>query len=407
MRDFQAETIVVQEVVIFLPDPLLDIAQRRVAGLPLMERTLRILQRSNIEQVTIVAGDSVVERSRWSGDLDLQIKSDTHWTGSGEPVAAFTADLAFEPDFLLKILDRSSARIDFWLLPGEEQAGIAVGRLQGTFSTLEELIRGQDPGAVQEAALSPEWTCQRIRTQADAREFHKHLERHLMKNADGMFARWNRQVSLPLTRVLVRLPVTPNMVTYFTLFVSAYGAYWLARGGYQEMLLGALITQVASILDGNDGELARLKIVDGDFGTWLDTICDYISYFLTFGGITWGLYNRTSASAYLWLGGLMCAGFLLSMAAVSYFRRYRVPRGQAGKLSKHAIEKLASNTDDWITLWSKRVRHFATRAVFPYCLILLGLLDLWSLALVVALIGSHLVWISCLYHAKYIRIPNE
>ena len=46
----------------------------------------------------------------------------------------------------------------------------------------------------------------------------------------------------------------------FTLAVSAYGAYWLAQGGYWEMLLGAVITQIASILDGNDGELARLKI---------------------------------------------------------------------------------------------------------------------------------------------------
>ena len=37
------------------------------------------------------------------------------------------------------------------------------------------------------------------------------------------------------------------MVTYFTLAVSAYGAYWLALGGYQEMLVGALVLVLAVI----------------------------------------------------------------------------------------------------------------------------------------------------------------
>ncbi len=394
------------KVVIFLPDSLLDTANRRVAGLPLMERTLRILQRSDIEDVTIVSTDSVVERLGWGRDLDLHIRHTEQWTGLGEPVLAITADLAFEPRLLSRTMERASERIDLWVLPGEQQTGIAVGRLKGRFSTFEELIGSQDPGEAREAELPSEWTCHRIRTRADARGFHRHLERHLIKSADGMFASWNRRLSLPLTRVLARLPVTPNMVTYFTLAVSAYGAYWLARGGYWEMLLGALVTQIASILDGNDGELARLKIVDGDFGTWLDTICDYIAYFLTFGGITWGLYSRSGASLYLWVGGLMFAGALLSMVWLSYFRRYRVPRGEAGNLSKYAIEKLSSNADDWVSLWSKRFRPFATRAVFPYFLILFGVLDLWGLVLVVGAIGSHLVWISSLYHVKHIQIAE-
>ena len=372
-----------------------------------MERTLRILQRSSFEHVTIVATDSVVECSGWGSTLgNLQIKSEQLWAGSGEPIAAFTADLAFEPGFLLKILDRSSGLIDFWHLPGEPQPGIALGPIEGEFSGFEDLLREQDREQVSERMIHPEWTCRRIRTRTDSRRFYRQLERHLIKGVDGMCARWNRRLSLPLTRVLAGLPVTPNMVTYFTLAVSAYGAYWLARGGYWEMLLGALITQIASILDGNDGELARLKIVDGDFGTWLDTICDYVSYFLTFGGITWGLHNRTGTGVYLWVGGLMFAGALLSMAWISYFRRYRVPRGQAGNLSKYAIEKLSSNAHDWISLWSQRLRPFATRAVFSYGLILLGALDLWGLVLVLAAIGSHLVWISSLYHARHIRVSE-
>jgi phosphatidylglycerophosphate synthase len=173
-------------------------------------------------------------------------------------------------------------------------------------------------------------------------------------------------------------------------------------------LIGAVLTQMASILDGNDGELARLRITDSDYGTWLDTLCDYVSYFLTFGGIVLGLYQRSGTAAYLWLGAFIFAGFGLSMLALSYLRRYRVPRGQAGKLSSLAISTLESNAaSDWISLWSKRLRHFATRAVFSYFLILFGLLDLWGLVLVLAAIGSHLVWIGCLYHSKHIRVPER
>ena len=95
-------------------------------------------------------------------------------------------------------------------------------------------------------------------------------------------------MSVPFSRVLAQLPITPNQVTYFTLLVALVGAYYFGQGGYWEMILGAVLTQVSSILDGNDGELARLKIQDSDFGTWLDTLCDYVSYFLTFGAIGLG-----------------------------------------------------------------------------------------------------------------------
>src|SRR4051794_23964660 len=43
-----------------------------------------------------------------------------------------------------------------------------------------------------------------------------------------------------------------------------------------EYLIGAVLSVSASILDGCDGEVARLKLMESDFGCWLETVCDYL-----------------------------------------------------------------------------------------------------------------------------------
>jgi len=47
----------------------------------------------------------------------------------------------------------------------------------------------------------------------------------------------------------------------------------------------------ASVLDGCDGEVARLKLQESAFGCWLETVCDYLFYLILFVGmnIAWKL----------------------------------------------------------------------------------------------------------------------
>ncbi len=79
------------------------------------------------------------------------------------------------------------------------------------------------------------------------------------------------------------------MVSLFILALSLVASGCFALGGYWNCLCGALLGVWTSILDGCDGEVARLKLQVSDFGCWLDTICDYLYYFVTFAGITIGL----------------------------------------------------------------------------------------------------------------------
>lgn len=56
-------------------------------------------------------------------------------------------------------------------------------------------------------------------------------------------------------------------------------------------LIGALVLQMATILDRCDGEVARITLKESKFGQWFDTALDQLSYFSMFIGIATCLNN--------------------------------------------------------------------------------------------------------------------
>jgi len=55
------------------------------------------------------------------------------------------------------------------------------------------------------------------------------------------------------------------MVSLFTLGVSFAAGVFFALGGYWNMLTGAVLGWLSSVLDGCDGEVARLKLQESAF----------------------------------------------------------------------------------------------------------------------------------------------
>jgi phosphatidylglycerophosphate synthase len=98
----------------------------------------------------------------------------------------------------------------------------------------------------------------------------------LLRGDLGFVARYiNKKISFRLTRyLLVYLPFTPNMVTLFAGLVGLYGAFLISTGTPNNVLMGFLLAQIQSILDGCDGELARVRFQQTAIGEWLDTIVD-------------------------------------------------------------------------------------------------------------------------------------
>ena len=155
---------------------------------------------------------------------------------------------------------------------------------------------------------------QAVNTPSDRLIAERKLDEWLVKPTDGLFARMNRRISIPISRQLIKFPITPNMVTLFTLGVSFLAGVFFALGGYWYTVIGALLSVWASILDGCDGEVARLKLQVSNFGCWLETICDYLYYLFIFVGMSIGLTRSRGTEAYLVWGGALIIGAVVSFS---------------------------------------------------------------------------------------------
>jgi len=78
----------------------------------------------------------------------------------------------------------------------------------------------------------------------------------------------------PFLDLLYKLKITPNMVTWFGVLITLFGAFTIYRRSF---IWGALIILFSSIFDLVDGALARKTDQKSRFGGFLDSTTDRIS----------------------------------------------------------------------------------------------------------------------------------
>lgn len=146
------------------------------------------------------------------------------------------------------------------------------------------------------------------------------LLNNLKKTSDGPISRYvNRPVSSRISKYLLNKNITPNQISFFSFILSMVGALFFFLGGYVNLLTGGILTQLSSIIDGCDGEIARLKFQASDFGGWYDAVLDrYADAFLLF-GLTYYAYFPGKNFIYLLIGFLALIGsFMNSYTADKY-----------------------------------------------------------------------------------------
>lgn len=169
----------------------------------------------------------------------------------------------------------------------------------------------------------------------DDEKTHQKAEKTLLdslrgKSNDGPVSRWlNRPISTRISKFLVNFNITPNQISIFSFVLSMIAAGLFALGNYWFLAFGGIIAQFASIIDGSDGEVARLKYLSSDYGGWFDAVLDrYADAFLLF-GLTWYVYSQDSSPWALAIGFIAIIGsFMLSYTADKY-----------DKLMKNRIKK--------------------------------------------------------------------
>lgn len=105
------------------------------------------------------------------------------------------------------------------------------------------------------------------------------------RKGDGIISRHiNRRLSLPISKLIAKTGLTPTKITIISFSMAVFSSYLFALGGDIERISAGFIAQFASVVDGCDGEIARLKFKKSAFGAWLDTVLDrYADSFLIFG----------------------------------------------------------------------------------------------------------------------------
>jgi phosphatidylglycerophosphate synthase len=142
----------------------------------------------------------------------------------------------------------------------------------------------------------------------------------------GLVARrLNKPISVRLTRrFLVRSRVTPNQITLCGAALGLAGCALVASGRFGAVCLGFALEQLQSILDGCDGELARVRFQQSKLGAWLDTFVDDLLNVLITVAVGVGLHR---AGAGRWaLGVGLAAGALLVLSNLIILRDLRRQR---------------------------------------------------------------------------------
>jgi choline kinase/phosphatidylglycerophosphate synthase/beta-phosphoglucomutase-like phosphatase (HAD superfamily) len=113
------------------------------------------------------------------------------------------------------------------------------------------------------------------------------------KSADGWVSRrLNRPISSGLlTPLLLRVypAVTPNQVSVVSFLVALVSAACFFA---DTALAGAVLLQASSVLDGCDGEIARLKHLQSKMGDYLDAVLDRYADSAMFAGIGFYAFAR-------------------------------------------------------------------------------------------------------------------
>jgi choline kinase/phosphatidylglycerophosphate synthase len=358
----------------------------RLGGVTIIERSVRALRRQGVERVVVVLGHDqakMAEAARAAAPDRVDIVRAQGWeSGNGSSLAAAQPVVSGEPLFLLLVGDHlyGDTALDPLVTVGcpaalldphpvadvlveatrvvvEDGTAVRFGKAVdsgwadcGAFLVPPAIFECQRQAATEgdhglagaisrlaeicplRAVPLPEdaWW-QDIDTPADVRRANVRLRRSLVKAEDGPVSRYlNRPLSTRISMLLAPARLSPDLVTWLAFALGVVAAALFASG---QGVAGALVTHAASVLDGVDGELARLQLRASPRGALLDGFLDRLADVAIVGGLgLWGLTQGLNPSITLGLAVAASTGSLLSMATKDRIAALNLPRAPERRL---------------------------------------------------------------------------
>jgi CDP-L-myo-inositol myo-inositolphosphotransferase len=218
-------------------------------------------------------------------------------------------------------------------------------------------------------------------------EAERRLMKMLIRPEDGWVSRnINRWLSTRLSFKLANYGLHPNAVTTLVFLLTLLGAWFAASGVHQSIVIGALIFQLASILDGCDGELARLTFRTSRFGAWYERFSGDLRYIIFFEALGISAWKATGVDLYLFAVWILAALALYMLAQISTFAwKHRHDTSAALGLLKPSRTNFPSNLlDNFFHVWREINKQDVIAFVtFLFCIVWLYQAMFW-----LALLGT-------------------
>ena len=319
-----------------------------VGGLPrLQRRILAAIARAQCDVVHVVAGpkhkalvQEIAGDRRAQGKVRVHIRDaeidavatvlaqspDPAW---GTPDCVLLGDV-YDPGALKRLLSMRTADQSLCLKDAQGRPVLLALPKNGVGSlSLHQWLAAATPVPLQDREFAFV-----LETGTDLALAQKALFRALTKPIDGPVSKYiNRPISKTVTRLTLPLKLIPNHMTAFALVIGLLASYFTVAAGQSHTMAGiyggAFCFTLSSILDGCDGELARLRFLSSHAGEWFDTVCDDVintCYFVALGVYLW---LTAGSEHFLWLAGV---AFVLSWIVVASLYKTLIAAGRASHL---------------------------------------------------------------------------
>jgi len=201
---------------------------------------------------------------------------------------------------------------------------------------------------------------------------------------DGYISKYvNRRVSEPVARLLTRTKLTPNQVSCgaFGIALLSFVSFILGQN-----IIGGILVQLSSIVDGVDGSLARLKGMSSTFGGFLDSVLDRYADILIVLGLTWwSISNEVYPDSRIWLVGFLA---IAGTICVSY------TRSRIDAEHRH--------------LFDKGLKSLASRDIRLFLIMLGGITGQAYVCLItIAVLANAVVFYRLIYLYRYLRQEGD
>ena len=397
---------------------------RRVAGLSLLERQVRTLERAGIRRLRVLL--PVGARPTLSSHaqrLNIQVEFATWETVGAAP----------DEDFLLLLAPFVHHHSSLSALTAE---GLAGDRLVAHSGPPAEDKPGSSGVFVCAAGLLPEkelhlapdlWPLLHHAAGEEAVRLHRQdpalwqpvfdrrgaraakamLFGQVTKTTSGPISRHiNARLSIPTSKFLVETGMSPHLVTVsLVLTTGLASAYLVAHADdYALLALSGLGWQMAAVLDRCDGEIARVKLCESKFGAWFDTVTDNIAYLFMYAGIVIGMHRLYPDTALFMYLGVSAVIALLLTLGIMYSYAFKTGSGSLQHYLYAMRNDIPAADKGWVVRVIDRYGFVTKRDSFSFFYFLFAVAGLLELAYAVVVIMLHCIAIGVVYtNSKMLR----